>query len=85
VFFAVMMESVVATVVAGVVGVVIAYFVVENPTIQGWVAFGITDLPPFPIEAAILGLAAATGVGALAGLLPAIVAVRVKVIDALRF
>jgi putative ABC transport system permease protein len=40
VFFAVMMESVVATVVAGIVGVVIAYFVVENPTIQGFVAFG---------------------------------------------
>ena len=52
---------------------------------QGFVAFGIQDLPPFPASAALLGMAAAVGVGALAGLLPALVAVRVKVIDAIRF
>lgn len=85
VFFAVMMESVVATVAAGAVGVALAVFIVENPTVQGLVAFGIEDLPPFPASAAVLGMAAAVGVGALAGLLPALVAVRVKVIDAIRF
>jgi ABC-type antimicrobial peptide transport system permease subunit len=37
------------------------------------------------VEAALIGLASATGVGALAGLLPALVAVRVKVIDAIRY
>jgi putative ABC transport system permease protein len=85
VFFAVMMESVVGTIAAGVVGVLLAVLIVENPTVQGMIAFGAKDLPPFPVEAALVGMAAATGVGALAGLLPALVAVRVKVIDAIRY
>ena len=85
VFFAVMMESVVGTVAAGVVGVFLAVVIVENPMVQELVAQGTTDLPPFPLEAALIGLGAATAVGALAGLLPALVAVRVKVIDAIRY
>jgi putative ABC transport system permease protein len=85
VFFAVMMESVVATVVAGAVGVLVAVFIVQNPLVRDFVAAGLNDVPPFPIEAAIIGLGAATLVGALAGLLPALVAVRVKVIDAIRY
>ncbi|GAA3743440.1 hypothetical protein GCM10022239_18640 [Leifsonia bigeumensis] len=85
VFFAVMMESVVASVAAGVVGVLVAILIVENPWVQGMLAEGLMDVPPFPIGAALLGLGAATFVGALAGLLPALVAVRVKVIDAIRY
>jgi putative ABC transport system permease protein len=85
VFFAVMMESVVATFVAGIVGVAIAVLVVKNPWVASFVSSGIDDVPAFPIEAALIGLASATGVGALAGLLPALVAVRVKVIDAIRY
>jgi putative ABC transport system permease protein len=85
VFFAVMMESVVATVVAGAVGVFAAVLIVQAPMVRDFVASGLTDVPPFPVEAAIIGMAAAAGVGALAGLLPALVAVRVKVIDAIRF
>jgi len=85
VFFAVMMESVVATLAAGVVGVSLAVVIVQNPWVREKVGQGVQDLPPFPIEAAIVGLAAAVGVGALAGLLPALVAVRVKVIDAIRY
>jgi putative ABC transport system permease protein len=85
VFFAVMMESVVGTAAAGVVGVFLAVLILENPTVQGFLAQGVTDLPSFPIEAALIGLGAATAVGALAGLLPALVAVRVKVIDAIRY
>jgi putative ABC transport system permease protein len=85
VFFAVMMESVVATVVAGVVGVALAVLIVKNPWVESFVSSGVDDVPAFPIEAAFIGLAAATGVGALAGLLPALVAVRVKVIDAIRY
>lgn len=85
VFFAVMMESVVASFVAGVVGVLAAILIVESPLVQGWIAQGLMDIPPFPIEAALIGLGAATFVGALAGLLPALVAVRVKVIDAIRY
>ena len=85
VFFAVMMESVVGTIAAGVVGVFIAVLVVRSPAVQNIVAPGVADVPAFPIEAALLGMAAATAVGALAGLLPALVAVRVKVIDAIRY
>ncbi|MDY0913494.1 ABC transporter permease [Rathayibacter festucae] len=86
IFFSIMMESVVATVVAGVVGVTIAVILVTNPWTVAFVQEnGISDIPPFPVEAALLGLGAATLVGALAGLVPAIVAVRVKVIDAIRY
>jgi putative ABC transport system permease protein len=86
VFFAVMMESVVATVVAGVFGVIVAILIVKNPWIEEFIGQGqVSDFPPFPVEAAVLGLIAATVVGALAGLLPALVAVRVKVIDAIRY
>lgn len=86
VFFAVMMESVVATVVAGVVGVIVSVLVVQSPAVRDLVGQGmIDDFPPFPVDAAITGLIAATAVGAVAGLLPALVAVRVKVIDAIRY
>jgi putative ABC transport system permease protein len=86
VFFAVMMESVVATVAAGVVGVMAAILLVSSPMVKDFAGQGmVNDFPPFPIDAAILGLVSATAVGALAGLLPALVAVRVKVIDAIRY
>ena len=85
IFFGVMLESVVATFVAGVLGVMVAVAVVKLPRIQRAVTSGLTELPPFPLEAALIGLAAATAVGALAGLIPALVAVRVKVIDAIRY
>ncbi|RJU02913.1 ABC transporter permease [Arthrobacter frigidicola] len=85
IFFGVMMESVVATSVAGVAGVMLAVAVVSHPRIQPLLAAGATDLPPFPIGAALLGVGSAIAVGALAGLIPALVAVRVKVIDAIRY
>ncbi|WP_448061857.1 ABC transporter permease [Cellulomonas hominis] len=85
VFFGVLMESVVATVVAGVVGVVLAVVVIRNIPVDRVFGGSIQDLPPFPLSAALVGMACAVGVGALAGLLPAIVAVRVKVIDAIRY
>ncbi len=85
VFFSVLMESVVATVVAGIVGVMLAVLVVKNPWTEELIGQGIADLPPFPVDAAVVGLLSATAVGALAGLIPALVAVRVKVIDAIRY
>lgn len=86
VFFAVMMESVVATVFAGAVGVMGAILIIKSPWVEEVLGQGmISDFPPFPIDAAIIGMVAASAVGALAGLLPALVAVRVKVIDAIRF
>ncbi|MDQ5861211.1 MAG: ABC transporter permease, partial [Actinomycetota bacterium] len=57
----------------------------KNPWIEARVGSGLTEFPPFPVEAALLGLGAAVLVGALAGAIPALVAVRVKVIDAIRF
>ena len=85
VFFSVMMESVVASFAAGVIGVIAAILIVQNPWVEQQLAQGLIDMPPFPLEAALIGLGAATAVGAVAGLLPAVVAVRVKVIDAIRF
>lgn len=84
VFFSVMMESVVATAFAGLVGVMVAVAVIKNPWVTAMLDDVLQDVPAFPAEAAVVGLVAATAVGALAGLLPALVAVRVKVIDALR-
>ncbi|GAB2969196.1 ABC transporter permease [Frigoribacterium salinisoli] len=86
VFFSVMLESVAGTVLAGLAGVAVAVAVVQDPTVQGFIAQGpLEDVPPFPVGAAVLGLVSATVIGAVAGLLPALVAVRVKVIDAIRY
>jgi putative ABC transport system permease protein len=87
VFGAIMLESVVATVLAGLAAVALAVVVVRNLPLVDWFNGGvpIADAPGFPVEAAVEGLIAAAGVGALAGLLPALLAVRVKVIDAIRF
>ncbi|QAY74321.1 FtsX-like permease family protein [Agromyces protaetiae] len=86
VFFSVLMETVVGTFVAGVVGVGVSIALIRSP-LMGMVMGGVEvqDLPGFPMEAAVVGIVAAVAVGALAGLLPALAAVRVKVIDAIRF
>ena len=85
IFTGVMMESVVATTVAGALGVMLAVAIVKNPWVESQVAPGLDIYPAFPVEAALLGLGAAVVVGALAGAIPALVAIRVKVIDAIRF
>jgi putative ABC transport system permease protein len=87
VFGAIMLESVVATVLAGLAAVALAVVVVRNLPLVDWFNNGvpIADEPGFPVQAAVEGLLAAAGVGALAGLLPALLAVRVKVVDAIRF
>ena len=84
VFFAVFMESVVATFVAGVIGVGIAVVVVRFLPLE---ALGVTlsDTPAFPAGAAIAGVAISTSIGALCGIIPALAAVRVKPIDAIRY
>ncbi|HEY0217920.1 MAG TPA: ABC transporter permease [Cellulomonas sp.] len=85
VFFGVLMESVVATVVAGVIGVALAVVGISKLPVERLMGTPIQDMPPFPLSAALLGLVCAAGVGALAGLMPAVFAVRVKVIDAIRY
>ena len=87
VFSAVVLESVVATALAGVAAAALSVAIVRNLPLEDWLGGGIplADAPGFPVSAAIEGLVAATAVGALAGLVPALIAVRVKVIDAIRF
>ncbi|WP_394551652.1 ABC transporter permease [Agromyces sp. MMS24-JH15] len=83
VFFSVMMETVVGTFVAGVVGVGISIALLRSPLPAMLLGSELDDMPGFPIEAAVIGIVAAVVVGALAGLLPALAAVRVRVIDAI--
>jgi putative ABC transport system permease protein len=87
IFAAVMLESVCATALAGLIAVGASIVLVRNLPLERLLNNGIpiADLPGFPVAAAVEGMIAATAVGALAGLLPAIIAVRAKVIDAIRF
>jgi putative ABC transport system permease protein len=87
IFSAVMLESVCATAAAGVAAVAASIVLVRLLPLESILNQGVplADQPAFPVAAAIEGLVAATAVGALAGLLPALIAVRAKVIDAIRF
>ena len=85
IFFSIMLESVVATVVAGIVGVGIAVVALRVVPLSAILDIPVPDNPPFPMSAALIGLVAASGVGALAGIIPAFVAVRIRPIDAIRF
>ncbi len=87
VFTAVLLESVVATTLAGAAAVVVSVGVVSNLPLEllGGYGLSLSDVPPFPVRAAVEGLVAAVGVGALAGLVPAVVAVRARVVDAIRY
>ena len=40
--------------------------------------------PPFPLSAAVVGMLVALAVGGLAGLIPALVATRIRIIEAIR-
>jgi len=84
IFTSVLLESVVATAVAGIVGIMLAIAIMRAPFVLQMFQ-GLQDVPPFPLRAAVIGLVAAVAIGALAGFIPAVVAVRAKVIDALRF
>lgn len=85
VFFSVMMESVVATAVAGGLGVLISVALVSNPKLINMVMMTELDqMPAFPVGAALLGMGVSVAVGALTGVLPALVAARVKIVDAIR-
>lgn len=85
IFFSIMLESVVATVVAGVVGIGIAIVGMRIMPLSAFLGIPVTTTPPFPMMAAVIGLVAATAVGALAGIIPAIVATRIRPIDAIRY
>lgn len=84
VFASIVLESVVGTFLAGVVGVALAIWALGQFPILEMMGFPIQDTPAFPMGTAVLGILAATGVGALAGLLPGIVATRIRPIEAMR-
>lgn len=85
VFFSVFLESLVATTVAGVIGIAIVVAVLRSDLLVTTMFVGMQDVPPFPMRAALIGLVASVVVGAVSGFIPALVALRVKVIDAIRF
>ncbi|MEV4666892.1 ABC transporter permease [Microbacterium sp. LWO12-1.2] len=85
VFFSVFLESLVATTVAGVVGIAIVVAILRSDWVVTSLFYGIQDVPPFPMRAALVGLVASVIVGAVSGFIPALFALRVKVIDAIRF
>ncbi|WP_353112086.1 ABC transporter permease [Microbacterium sp.] len=85
VFTAVLLESLVATTVAGVIGIAVTIAVLRSPWVLEGMFPALVDVPPFPMGAAVTGLVSAVVVGAVAGFVPALVALRVKVIDAIRF
>ncbi len=89
VFFSIMLESVVATALAGLVGVVISIVVLRNVSLVelmygGLSLPGVTE-PGYPVSAAVTGLLASVAVGALCGLVPALMAVRIRPIEAIRY
>lgn len=84
VFFAVFLESVVATFVAGVIGVGLAIVILRLIPLEGMGIY-LQERPPFPTSAAVAGVGIATAVGALCGIIPALAAIRVKPIDAIRY
>ncbi|MFE6734170.1 ABC transporter permease [Microbacterium sp. NPDC057650] len=85
VFSTVFLESLVATTVAGVIGIALTVAVLRWIMAADVMSMNLQDVPPFPMRAALTGLLAAVIVGALSGFIPALVALRVKVIDAIRF
>lgn len=87
IFVAVMLESVVGTVVAGTVGIALCIFAYRLPIVQENLTQGLSGvaLPGFPMGAAVTGLLVSALVGAVAGSIPATIAVRSKVIEAIRF
>lgn len=84
VFFSVFLESVVATFAAGVIGVAIAIVALRLIPMEALGIF-LQDRPPFPTSAAAAGVGIATAVGALCGIIPALAAIRVRPIDAIRY
>ncbi len=84
VFFAVFMESVVATFVAGIIGVGIAVIALRVIPLDS-LGIMLQDQPSFPMTAAAAGVGIATAIGALCGVIPAFAAVRVRPIDAIRY
>ena len=70
---------------ARALGIGIAIVGMRVMPLSAFLGIPVTTTPPFPMVAAVIGLVAATAVGALAGIIPAIVATRIRPIDAIRY
>ena len=84
IFVAVFLESVVATFVAGLLGVALAIIVVRFLPLSS-MGIELQDTPGFPMTTALIAMAISTAIGALAGIIPAFAAVKVKPIEAIRY
>ncbi len=88
VFSTIMLENVVATVLAGIVAIAVVVILLKQRPIMTWLMGSAADMVSaeysFPWDAAVIGLVASVIAGALAGLIPAIMAVKAKVIDTIR-
>ncbi|QJC21457.1 ABC transporter permease [Arcanobacterium buesumense] len=91
VFFAVFLESVVATSAAGFIGVIFSVVtlrvlpvVMPNSYLFGEFAAVANEIA-YPMQAAIIGVGISASVGALCGIIPATIAVKMRPIDAIRF
>lgn len=85
IFIAVFLESVVATTVAGVIGVMLSILTIRMMPPEWLDAPAAVTTSAYPMTAAFLGVLIAAGVGALCGIIPAFYAVRIKPIDAIRY
>lgn len=86
IFAAVMLESVLATALAGLVGIALAVALVNAfPYSILPDELQVTEAVPFPVAAALQAFVVTTVIGALVGLVPATIAVRSKIIDAIRY
>lgn len=86
IFLSVFLESVVATTVAGFIGVILSILTIRVSPLLAYMQIPVdVKTLAYPLNAALLGVLIAAGVGALAGIIPATIAVRVKPIDAIRF
>ncbi|MGD9600134.1 MAG: ABC transporter permease [Steroidobacteraceae bacterium] len=76
----VFLESVLLTVIGGVLGLALASILI--PVVSA-ASGGMLELPPIGLRSWLLGLALMVAVGAIVGVLPALRAMRLKIVDAL--
>lgn len=84
VFVSIMLESVVGTLLAGLIGVAIAIMVLDYFPIMSMMNMPVQEVPPFPMGVALNGVLAATAIGAVAGIMPGLYATRIRPIEAMR-
>lgn len=86
IFFSIMLESTLGTAIAGLVGVALAFLVLTNPIVLGALTRDQAGVDSrFPLYTAMIGELSSLTIGAVSGFVPAVIAVRIRVIDAIRF